>query len=153
MAEADRKALLDLARGLKIGDNHMRDILDWTEEMQLRDGVTLSQAVWAKTVEPIWTDPRLGRSEKLRRIKDELRRLRFPRLVLAEREIQKRLRSLGLKSEIRVSVPPALEGGFLSIQLKSTSHEDLKRLVGELWPLVDRPEIREVFDLLNGEGL
>jgi len=153
LSEPDRKALLDLACQLGIGENHLRDILEWTEEMNLRDGVSLWQVIRGATVEPIWTDPGLGRSEKIRRVKEELRRLRFPRLVRAEREIQKRVRSMGLKSEIQISVPPALEGGFLTVHLKSTSYEDLQRLVAELGPLVDRSEIREVFSLLNGEAI
>ena len=151
LSEPDREALLELARELAIGENHLREILDWTEEMSLRDGVNLGKVIKGKAIEPIWTDSKLGRGDKLRRVKEELRRLRFPRLVRAEREIQKRVRSMGLKSQVQISIPPNLEGGSLTLHLSSTSHEDLKRLVQELGPLVDRSEIKEIFNFLNGE--
>ncbi len=151
LVESDREALLDLAKALSIGENHLRDFLDWTDEMSLRDGVGLGKVLMGDPIEPIWTDSKLGRSDKLRRVKQELRRLRFPRLVQVEREIQKRIRSMGLKSEIQLTVPTSLEGGSLMVQLRSTSHEDLKRLTGELGPLLDRTEIKEIFDFLRGE--
>jgi len=151
LTEADRDVLLDLASELSIGENHLRDFLDWTDEMSLRDGVGLGKIIKGDSIEPIWTDSKLGRSDKLRRIKEELRRLRFPRLAQVEREIQKRIRSMGLKSEIQLTIPPSLEGGSLTVQLRSTSHEDLKRLTRELGPLLDRPEIKEIFDILSGE--
>ena len=153
LSESDGEVLLELARVLNIGENHLREILDWTEEMAHRDGGGLREIVMSSSIEPVWKDAKLGRNDKLRRIKEELRRLRFPRLVHAEREIQKRIRTMGLKSEIQLSVPAALEGGSVMLQVKATSHQDLKRLVGELGALVDRPEIKEVFDYLSGEAM
>ena len=41
LPESDQGALLDLANGLKIGENHLRDLLDWAEEISLRDGSSL----------------------------------------------------------------------------------------------------------------
>ncbi len=153
LSESDGEVLLEFARELNIGENHLREFLDWMEEMAHRDVVSFRDIVKSSSIEPIWKDPRLGRNDKLRRVKEELRRLRFPRLVQAEREIQKRIRTMGLKSEIQLSVPLALEGGFLMLQVKSTSHEELKRLVGELATLMDRIEVKEVFDYLSGEAV
>ena len=148
--ESDRDALLELARGLRIGENHFRDLLDWLEEISLRDGLSLCQILKGKSIAEIWSDSRLGRNDKLRRIKEELRRLRFPRLVQLEGEIQKRIRQMRLGPQIQMSVPPSLEGGALTVQLRATGHEELRRLLGELERNLERTEMKEIFDLLTG---
>ncbi len=152
MAEDDREALLDLALGLKLGENHLRDFLDWLEEAALRDGTSLCEILRGEPLSSILSDPRLTRSDKLKRTKEEVRRLRFPRLAHIEGEIQKRLRELKLKPQLRISVPPALEGEGLTIQMKAASYDELKRLVEELRETLERASLKEIFALLRGEG-
>ena len=43
----DGAALLDVALSLRAGENHLRDLMDWLEEIALRDGV----AIWRNFVE------------------------------------------------------------------------------------------------------
>ncbi|MEE8074556.1 MAG: hypothetical protein V3T60_02900 [Candidatus Binatia bacterium] len=148
--EADREAMLELARGLRTGENHFRDLMDWLEEVSLRDGVSVLEILKGKSIEPIWSDPRLGRNDKLRRIKEELRRLRFPRLVQVEGEIQKRIRQMKLRPQIKISVPPNLEGGTLTLQLRATGHEELRGLFREISQILEGTEMKEIFDLLMG---
>lgn len=139
-----------MAQELKMGENHFRDFLDWLEEISLRDRVAIGEILRHQSIARISSDPRLGRSDKLKRIKEELRRLRFPRLSRVEEEIQKRIRGMKLRSEIRMSVPPGLEGGSLTVQLKASRHEDLKAWVQELSEAVEKNEIKEIFTLLEG---
>src|SRR5690349_11897052 len=90
LGDADRSALLSLMQEIKAGENHFKDVLDWLEEIALRDGVGMAELV--KNLSPMIDDPRLGRNDKLKRLKDELRRVRFPRLARVEDEIQRRVR-------------------------------------------------------------
>jgi hypothetical protein len=69
-----------------------------------------------------------------------------------EREIQKRIRAMGLSSQIRFSVPSGLEGGTLTVHLSSTSEGDLRKLVGEVGELLERSEIKEIFEYLSGRA-
>ena len=78
---ADRTALAKLVLDLKIGENHLRDLMDWSEEIALRDGIAIAAIIASKAIDDIATDPRLGRADKVKRIKESLRRLRFPRLA------------------------------------------------------------------------
>ena len=140
-----------MVQELKMGENHFRDILDWAEEISLRDGVSPCGVLRRESIARISSDPRLGRSDKLKRIKEEVRRLRFPRLSRMEKEIQKRIRGMKLRPEIRMTIPPGLEGGSLTVQLKATRYEDLKAWVGELSESLDREEMKEIFIFLRGE--
>ncbi|MGH7828980.1 MAG: hypothetical protein ACREP8_02270 [Candidatus Binatia bacterium] len=149
---ADREALFELTQTLKLGENHFRDFLDWLEEISVRDGVAVHEVVKGESFSRILSDPRLGRADKLKCVKEELRRLRFPRLSRIEKEIQKKIRELRLSARIQVSVPPSLEGGALTVQIKAASHEELRRLVKELEGTLERDGMREIFVLLSGKG-
>ena len=80
--------LLSLALDLKISENHLRDLMDWLEEAALRDGAAIGALLARQSIDDIKTDPRLGRADKLKRIKEQVRRLRFPRLAQTEDEIR-----------------------------------------------------------------
>ena len=150
-AEA-RAVLAQLALDLKIGENQLRDLMDWGEEIALRDGIAVEAIFAGKAINAIATDPRLGRADKVKRIKESLRRLRFPRLAQAEDEIHGKIRALKLQPEIRITVPPGLEGGKLQIEFTVTNQRELKRLVEKLAAAAETNSTSEIFSLLGGSA-
>src|SRR6266576_2266998 len=84
-----RDTLFRLAMGLKVGENHLRDLMDWLEEIALRDQSTIEDSIRA------------------------------------------RIQELKLYPEIRLTVPPGLEGGRLRMELSASTPEELKRLTGK----------------------
>lgn len=153
MAEPDREALFGLAQGLRLGQNHLRDLLDWLEEIALRDGLSPCDVLRREPLAQISSDPRLSRSDKLKRIKDEVRRLRFPRLSRTEGAIHNAIREMKLNPAIQITVPPGLEGSSVTVQLKSSSYQELKRLVGELERALESESAHALFMLLRGEAV
>jgi len=134
-----RDTLFRLAVSLKLGENHLRDLIDWLEEI-----------LASKPITDIESDPRLGRADKLKRVKEELRRLRFPRLVQIEDSIRARIQEIKLHPEIRLTVPPGLEGGKLRVELSASSPEELKRLTTKLAEAASTDAARQIFALLTG---
>ena len=147
---ADGGALERLAFALKIGENHLRDLMDWLEEVALRDGVSIQSLLNAKAVDDIATDPRLGRADKLKRIKEHVRRLRFPRLAETEDAIRAKIQELKLHPEIRLSVAPGLEGGNLRVEFAAANYDELKGLAEKLRQAAEKKLPAEIFDLLAG---
>lgn len=141
---------MDLARGLKMGENHCRDFLDWLEEIALRDGMSLCEILKGESLVKVSSDPRLSRNDKLKQLKEELRRLRFPRLARMEEEIGKRLREMKFSAQIQITIPPGLEGGRLTVQVKATSHAELEKSVRELAQSLENKAMKEIFALLSG---
>ena len=148
-----RDTLFRLAVGLKIGENHLRDLMDWVEEIALRDQSTIEEILARKSITDIESDPRLGRADKLKRVKEELRRLRFPRLAQIEDSIRRRIQELKLHPEIRLTVPQGLEGGKLRVEFSASTPEELKNLTVKLAEVAGANSIREIFALLAGEAV
>jgi hypothetical protein len=148
LADADRSALLSLMQEIKAGENHFKDVLDWLEEIALRDGVAI--AALLNNLSPAIDDPRLGRNDKLKRLKDELRRLRFPRLARIEDEIQRRVRELKLAPGISLSVPVGLEGGTVTIKIEADSADEIRTRVRSLAGAAESAPMNEIFRLLHG---
>jgi hypothetical protein len=151
LSESDAQALLHFVQALKVGENHFKDVLEWLEEIALRDGAGVAQILNRDTLSRIASDPRLGRNDKVKRIKDELRRQRFPRLARIEEELRRRVREMKLDPQVRLIVPAGLEGGAVSIEMKAGSYDELKHLSAELARVVDQEGMKEIFALLRGE--
>jgi hypothetical protein len=147
----DAAAMVRLAVGLKISENHLRDLMDWLEEISLRDGCSICSVLTTKTVDDHATDPRLGRADRLKRVKEQIRRLRFPRLVETEDAIRAKIGELKLNPGIRLTVPVGLEGGQLKVEFTATSHAELKQLAKKLTEAVDQATVPEIFALLAGQ--
>ncbi len=148
--QPDRDALYRLAFALKIGENHLRDLMDWLEEISLRDGLQVRQILGNGSVFDVESDPRLGRADKLKRIKEQIRRRRFPRLAQTEDSIRARIQELKLRPEIRLTVPAGLEGGRLRIEFDAASQDELQRLIAKLVDATGKEAVREIFGLLAG---
>ena len=148
---ADGGALERLALPLKISENHLRDLMDWLEEVALRDSVSIQAVLSTKAVDNIATDPRLGRADKLKRIKEHIRRLRYPRLAETEDAIRVKIQELKLHPEIRLSVAPGLEGGNLRVEFAAANYDELKRLAEKLHQAAEKKLPAEIFDLLAGQ--
>jgi len=149
LSAADQSALLVLARALRLGQNHFRDVLDWSIEISLRDDMSIAAILAADTIGLVVRDSHLGRNDRLKHVKESLRRLRFPRLTRIEGEIQKRLRALKTDPRISISVAPGLEGG-VKVELSAHSSDNLEQLALEVAAIAREEKTRGVFDLLIG---
>ena len=147
----DGDALLELTCTLKLGENHVRDLLDWLEEIGLRDGLSIHEILQKDSITNIQSDPRLGRGDRLKRVKEQVRRLRFPRLSRLEDAIQTRIRELRLHPRIKLSVPPGLEGASLRVEFSASGHDELNSLVVKLGDAAKSKPMTEIFALLRGE--
>lgn len=148
---SDKEALLGLTLALRIGENHLRDLMDWLEDIALLAQAKIHDILLSDSVKEIESDPRLGRADKLKRIKEQIRRLRFPRLSRIEDVIQMRIRELKLYPQVKLSVPPGLEGGHLRVEFNASSHDELRSSIARLAEAAEKESVSEIFRLLRGE--
>lgn len=149
--EADRDCLYRVACTLKVSENHLRDLMDWLEEISLRDHLAIAEILSRRDVIDVQTDPRLGRADKLKRIKENIRRLRFPRLAETEDALERRIQEVKLHPQIRLSVPAGLEGANLRVEFHAASADELRRLATTVADAANKESVKEIFILLSGE--
>lgn len=151
-AEADRNRLGDLAIGLKVSENHLRDLMDWLEEISLRDNEKIHRILELREIASIQTHPRLGRADKIKRIKEQLRRRRFPRLAAMEDSLARSVKALQLPAAIRLSTPPGLEGGRIKAEFEAATASELRELSELLYRAAGSEEMAEIFAILAGRS-
>lgn len=146
--ELDQAALFEFVYELQLGENHLKDFLDWCEECALRDGGTIAELlVRAEIRQPLTA--KLGRNDKLKAVKEALRKIRYPRLSRLEEELRAAVKALDLGGRVRISLPPSLEGDEMTVELKARNVQELCESLERLRQRVDEGAIQRLFELLD----
>jgi len=148
----DAEALLDLALELRLGENQLLDFWQWIEDVAARDRVPFAAVLASTTVEEA-RRRKFGRNEKLKEMKDALRRLRFPQLAAAEARARQLLRDLALPRNVHAELPQALEGGHVELRVEIGSPAELRQVADALRQAADSEACTKLFDLLDGQDV
>lgn len=149
LAAADAEALLDLAERLRLGENQLRDLWAWLEEVALREGESLASVLANGSLRDAFGFG-LGRSDQHKRFKAALRRLRYPGLAAQEARIRALVEELGLPASVRVEIPDFLEGDHVTLSVDVRNAESWRRVAESLAAAAERPECTAIFRLLDG---
>jgi hypothetical protein len=126
----------------------VRDFLDWLEEISVRDGSTIANLLTRDDIRrPLGS--KLSRNDKLKAVKDALRKVRYPRLSRLEENLRAAVKELDLGQRVRVSFPPALEGDEVTIEIKARNVKELVDSLARLRQRLDEGGVQRVFDLLD----
>jgi hypothetical protein len=128
---ADAEALLGLAEALGLGGNQIVDIMTALEEIAARDGTSPAAVLAGPEIRGLLAT-RLGRADKIKRLKTLLRVRRYPRLTALERALEADVRALGLGSGVRVCFPPDLEGNEITVEVRARNGAALGKAVDRL---------------------
>jgi hypothetical protein len=150
LADLDKAALWDLTRQLRLGENQLRDLWVWSEEIAARDETSIATVLAHESVKAARTAA--GRAECLKGVKAALRRLRFPALVRAEDRIAALIRALGLPRNVRLILPDHLEGDELRIEIEASDAAALRTAAAALAAAAGTSACEEIFELLSGSA-
>ncbi|MBI3756366.1 MAG: hypothetical protein HY267_00165 [Deltaproteobacteria bacterium] len=146
--EADRTALWEVVQELQLGENHLRDVVDWCEEITLRDGGTIT-VLFARPEMHRTLTSKLGRNDKLKAVKDALRKIRYPHLSRLEDNLRAAIKALDLGGRVQVSFPPSLEGDEMTIEIKAHNVKELSDSLARLGQRLEDRTMQKLFDLLE----
>jgi hypothetical protein len=147
-AEADQTALWEVVQELQLGENHLRDVIDWCEEIALRDDGTIA-GLWARPEMQRPLTSKLGRNDKLKAVKETLRKIRYPHLSRLEEDLQAAIKALDLGRRVQVSFPPSLEGDEMTVSIKARNAKELQDSVEQLRERLANGTIQQLFTLLD----
>ncbi len=143
-----RGALAAIVDAFKPSARHLGDMLDWFDDIAARDGISPGVTL---------DDPELRRilagggsaPERLKRWKERLRRLRYPRLAAREQAIAAQLRAMDCGASVTIMAPPALEGGTATVTIRARSAAELATALERLRERIDRGDVERLFALLD----
>ena len=146
--EEDRAALLVVAKALQLNENQLRDFLDWLEEIVTRDGVAVRDLLGRVDLQhPLRAN--LSRNDKLKAVKEALRKIRYPRLSRLEDDLRAAVKALDLGSRVRISFPAALEGDEITVEIKARSVQELGSSLVTMQQKLADGSLRRVFELMD----
>src|SRR6185369_17043261 len=103
---------------------HLADVLDWLDDIAARGGTRPAAALANPSLRAA-----LGGGgsppDRLKRWKEALRRLRYPRLAAREQEFAAAVRALELGRGVTIAPPAALEGGVVTLTIRAGSVAEL----------------------------
>ncbi len=140
----DRRAFLSLARPLKLGENRLREILTFLEEISRRNRWRVRDIVERPEIQAILSQEELTPSQKTDRVKKVLMNLRYPKMHRLEEEFEKKRRDLNLSSKILLQHPPFFEGKGLRVEFQFETMEEYRAILGSLLDLADKKEFEEM---------
>ena len=143
--EADQAALWEIVNELQLGDNHLRDFLEWCEEIALRDGGIITELLARPEIRQPLT-AKLGRNDKLKAVKDALRKIRYPQLSRLQEDLRTAIKALDLGGRVRVSLPPSLEGNEITVEIKAKNEKELRDSLQRLQQRLDNGAIQRLFE-------
>ena len=146
--EPDQAALFELVYELQLGENHLRDFLDWCEECVARDGGAIAELLARPAIRQPLT-AKLGRNDKLKAVKEALRKIRYPRLSRLEEDLRTATKALDLGGRVRVSFPPSLEGDEVTVEIKARNVKELHESLERLQQRLGDGGMQSLFDLLD----
>ena len=146
--EEDQIALLTVAQELQLGENHLRDFLDWFEEITARDGGAVRELLTRAEIHQLLQST-VSRNDKLKAVKEALRRIRYPRLSRLEEDLRVAVKALDLGNRIQVSFPPTLEGEEITVELKARNPQELTDNLRRLQRRVEDGAWQRLFALFD----
>ena len=146
--EDRRAALASLVAELRPIAHHLRDILDWLDDIAARDAAQPGAILGDVELHAIATG---GGSapERLKRWKERLRHLRYPRLAARERAIAAQLRAMACGPSLTIATPAGLEGGVVTVTIRSRTPAELASAVETLRTRIARGDVERLFALLD----
>lgn len=145
---AERAALDQVVAALRPSARHLTDVLDWLDDVAVRDGVRPA-AVLARPGLEAQLRARGSAPDLLKRWKEVLRRERYPRLAAREDALAATVRGLGLGRAVRVQPPAALEGGVVTFTIAARSADELAEVLERLHAALAAGRIEALFALLD----
>ena len=147
----DQAALSSLLDKIRLGGRMMQEVLDFLEEISLRDHTRIADLLDRMDIRAIIEDDQCTSTQKRERLRKRLTQIRYPILTERTDKITKFLKAAGSPTGVSIKLPSYLEGNSLQVTFSFRSVRELEKKRGELGMLARKREIQEVLRHLNLE--
>jgi len=141
---ASAEALADFFDTLRPTLNHQKEMLMWVQEIAGAEDKSIAEVLKAKPVSEILADNHLERPQKLTRIRNALKRRRYPIIYRFETMLEKNRKALNLPSDIRLAVPDNLEDNRFAMTISFRSPLEFKGHIDTLSRMAENPHFTAI---------
>lgn len=127
----------------KLNNNESRQFIQIIEEITLRDLKSVSEVI-AQAEESIEQGAK-GKNE----LRGELRRLRYPDLILVETKYKKAVEELKLPKEINLYVNQFFEGNDLELRIRINNSQELSEILSKLEDSVNKGLFEKLLKIIQ----
>lgn len=147
-----RRVFFEIVEALRPGANKLTELATWLEEIGLRDDKPLTSVMVDLRLRTMSQDASLEPPERLKVVRETVRRARFPTLASLTRRASELVAELQLEPYVAVTPPDGFEGDGFEARFNFSSPEELRRIGTLLEKASGHPAAEELRRLL-AEGL
>ncbi len=131
---------------IKMSLGKQREIIRHAEEIALRENISITDLFNDSDLKNIMEDEDIDSNLKLRKLRDYLKKRRYPAIVKAEKRFEKYLKDLDLKDGITLIPPSYFEGNIYSFNLRFKNLKELESGIETLNKLSSQSAIQKILD-------
>lgn len=143
--------LAKLFQELRMGLNRQRELLDWIQGIEMREGLGAVEILNQDPIAAWRRDTTKDRGHVSQLIRRYLRNRRYPEITAFERRYARCLQKLKLPKNLRIEAPPHFEGPTFSLRYDFQDQQDLCELNRELQRMIGSPALSELLSPTGAE--
>lgn len=140
----EQVAFFELFKGLNLSQNKECELITLIDEIAQREAISPTEVITSEPIRAIMVEKDRSRPAKTRKVRDHLKRRRFPALTEAEDRFFANLTRLHLGKSINLSPPPFFEGTTYTARLSFKSLEELKKQLETLDKQSEKPAFQKM---------
>ena len=141
----ERIVLSQLITRLKLSKSKQVELIENCAVIKERDGLNIESILKSEEVNEIFSDQKIGLVTQGDRIREYLRKLRYPRLTRAEENFHKKKENLKLKG-IDLIPSPYFEGEEFKVSFSFTTVDEFKKRLALLQSIAEKEELKEIVE-------
>lgn len=141
---AERRALFDLFQTLRLGSNRQRELFKLLIDLSALTEQPIPDLLQMPAIAAILENSELDHVLKTQRLKQQLLRLRFPRLAQAEANFYQLKRSLKLPPNLILQPPPFFEGDRFKLEMQFKDAREFKKLLATLTAIAETKQLEQL---------
>lgn len=140
----EQVAFFELFKGLNLSQNKECELITLIDEIAQREAISPIEVITSEPIRAIVGERDRSRPAKTRKVRDHLKRRRFPALTEAEDRFFANLKRLNLGNSIQLTPPPYFEGATYTVRLSFKNPEELKEQLETLGKSAETPAFQKM---------
>ncbi|MBM4129371.1 MAG: hypothetical protein FJ243_04540 [Nitrospira sp.] len=141
----ERAVLSQLITRLKLSKSKQTELIENCAVIKERDGTDIENLLKSEEINGILSDQKIGLISQGDRIREYVRKLRYPQLTRAEETFCKKKERLRLKG-IDFIPPPYFEGEEFKVSFSFSTIDEFKKRLAMLQTIAEKEELKEIVE-------